>query len=294
MSKSSKNSLAITIVNYNGGQVIIDCLKSIDQVKDEAKIEIWLVDNASSDGSVAEIQKLFPKLNYILNDQNLGFGKAHNQALRQITTDYALILNPDTLLTPGIISGMIDYLNDHPDVGAATSQIVFENGQVDLTAHRGFPTPEASLRYFLGDSKAYHLTDRVSDQPHPVDAISGAFFFARTEVLKQVNYFDEDYFMYGEDLDLSFQIKKAGYQIMYLPQFKIIHYKGVSSGIKKETAHKTTATSPAKLRAFNAFYEAMWIFYRKNYYQQYPIVVSGLVWLGIHLKWWLAKRKMTV
>lgn len=286
--------LSISIVNYNSGQVLVDCLRSIQAVSTEANIDIWIVDNASSDGSVELLQKEFPKYHYILNSENFGFGKAHNQALRQIKTEYTLVLNPDTLLKPGVLAGMLEYMNQNPKVGVSTCKIVYSTGQVDLTAHRGFPTPWASLLYILGNDSLYHLSSRISDQPHPVDAISGAFFFARQAILEKVGFFDEDYFMYAEDIDLCFKIKQAGFEVMYLPGIEIIHYKGVSSGIKKSSSEQTTATKESKLRAFNAFYETMWIFYRKHYLTKYPFFINWLVWLGIHLKWWLAKRKMEV
>ena len=129
---------------------------------------------------------------------------------------------------------------------------------------------------------------------HEVDAISGSFFLTRKSVLDKVGLFGEDYFMYAEDLDLCFRIKKAGYKIMYIPEVKIIHHKGVASGLKSHSQKITTATYDSRLKAFNAFYETMKIFYKKNLEKSYPFFINWLVYLAIDLKWFLAKGKLQV
>lgn len=285
----------ITIVNYNGGQIILDCLKSIFSLKDNLDLTVWIVDNDSTDESLGEIKKRFPSVNLILNEENVGFGRAHNQALKKVTGDFVLILNPDTRIESGVIEELVDYLNLHPDVGAITPKIVFENGKTDLTAHRGFPTPLAAFKYYiLKDESLYHLTDRMSDQPHEVDAIGGAFFLTPGKVLDKVGLFDEDYFMYAEDIDLCLRIKEAGFKVIYYSGREVLHYKGVISGIKEHSSGKSNANLESKSRALNAFYETMWIFYRKHYLKKYPFFVNWLVWLGIQYKWWVARRRMVV
>lgn len=285
----------ITIVNYNGGQVILDCLQSIFDLKDNLELKVWVIDNASSDGSVDEIRKNFPKVILIVNNDNVGFGKAHNQALKQVDAEYVLILNPDTRLESGVIEELVSYLSLHSDVGAISPKIVFENGKVDLTAHRGFPTPMAAFRYYiLKDESLYHLTNRMSDDPHEVDSIGGAFFLTPKKVLDKVGLFDEDYFMYAEDIDLCLRIKKAGYKVIYYPAREVLHYKGVLSGIKEHSTSMSQAKMASKKRALNAFYETMWIFYHKHYQKDYPFFVNWLVWLGIQYKWWIARRRMVV
>lgn len=285
----------ITIVNYNGGEVILECLKSIFSLKDNLDLTVWVVDNDSKDESVEGIRKKFPRVNLILNQENVGFGRAHNQALKKAKGDYALILNPDTRIESGVIEELVGYLNSHSDIGAITPKIVFENGKADLTAHRGFPTPLAAFKYYiLKDESLYHLTDRMSDQPHEVDSIGGAFFLTPRAVLDKVGVFDEDYFMYAEDIDLCLRIKKAGFKVIYYPGREVLHYKGVISGIKEHSSGKSTANSESKMRALNSFYETMWIFYRKHYQSKYPFFVNWLVWLGIQYKWFLARRRMVV
>lgn len=289
-----KKSLDISVVNYNAGEFLMECLQSIERISHEANIKVWVVDNASSDDSFGRAKNKFPKFNYIKNDQNLGFGRAHNQVLKKAKSEFVLVLNPDTRLEKGVLAGVIEFMEKNEDVGVATCKIVFEDGRVDLTAHRGFPTPWASILYLLGDDSLYHLSKNNPNTPHEVDAVSGAFFFTRKKILDEVGLFDERFFMYAEDLDLCLRIKQKGYKIMYLPQFQIVHYKGVSSGIKTETQTQTTASPQSKLRAFNAFYETMKIFYKKHYEKRYPFFVNWLVYTGINLRWWLARRKMTV
>ena len=285
----------ITIVNYNGGQVILDCLRSIFDLRDKLEFKVWVIDNASGDGSTEEIRKNFPRVRMIVNTDNVGFGRAHNQALKQVKGDYVLILNPDTRIENGVIEELVTYLSEHDDVGAITPKIVFENGKIDLTAHRGFPTPMAALKYYIWkDDSLYHLTDRMSNTPHEVDSIGGAFFLVPRKVLDIVGLFDEDYFMYAEDIDLCLRIKKAGYKVIYYPGQKVLHYKGVLSGIKEHSVSMSQANVASKKRALDAFYETMWIFYRKHYFDKYSFFVNWLVWLGIHLKWLQAKRKMVV
>jgi GT2 family glycosyltransferase len=163
-----------------------------------------------------------------------------------------------------------------------------------MTAHRGFPTPLASFLYFLGNDRLYHLTDKDMTMPHEVDAITGAFFLTRKKVLEEVGYFDEDYFMYAEDIDLCYRIKQAGYKIMYLPDVEVLHYKGISTGLKKHSQHLTKASLETRKKMTGYFYSTMKIFYDKHYKDKYPFFVNWLVYLGINVRWWLAKRKLTV
>lgn len=290
-----RDKLSIVIVNYNSGNFLRDCLKSIYKSETNLDFDIWVVDSASFDDSIELAKKDFPKINYILNKENIGFSKSNNQALGKIKNEYILILNPDTKIFPGVLSYMLNYIKDNSDVGAATCRVELESGKIDWGSHRGFPTPLASFfYYFLSDDRFYHLSFKDMTKPHEVDSITGAFFLTKKSVLDKVGLFDEDYFMYGEDLDLCFRIKKAGYKIMFIPAVKIIHYKGISSGIKKHSQEITKATEAAKIKAFNSFYETMKIFYRKNLEKSYPFFINWLVYIGINLKWFLAKRNLRV
>jgi GT2 family glycosyltransferase len=286
--------VAITIVNYNAGEHLLKCLESIKSVSDEVSLEVWVVDNNSTDDSLTQARKQYSTYHYIENPDNRGFGRAHNQALQKAQTEYLLVLNPDTLLAKGNLKSVIDYMDQNPDVGAVTPKIVFENGVVDMTAHRGFPTPKASLLYFLGNDSLYHMTGQDMTKPHEVDVITGAFLLTRKKVLDEVGYFDEDYFMYAEDIDLCYRIKQAGYKIMYLPDVEVLHYKGISTGLKKHSQHLTKASLETRQKMTGYFYSTMKIFYDKHYKNKYPFFVNWLVYLGIYARWWLAKRKLTV
>ncbi|MDO8429049.1 MAG: glycosyltransferase family 2 protein, partial [Candidatus Daviesbacteria bacterium] len=151
-----------------------------------------------------------------------------------------------------------------------------------------------SFLYFLGNDRLYHLSGEDMTKIHEVDSITGAFFFTRKSVLDKVGIFDEDYFMYAEDLDLCYRIKSAGYKIVYVPSIKVIHHKGISSGLKKQTARLSTADLETKKRSLDYFYETMKIFYKKHLEEKYPFFINWLVYLGINIKWLLAKRKLEV
>lgn len=289
-----KNKLSIVLVNYNAGNFLVDCLKSIFLVSDKIDLDVWVVDNNSEDDSLELAKKEFPKVNYILNTDNKGFSAANNQALRKIGNEFILLLNPDTEVPGGTLSFMLDFMEQNPDAGAATCKGLKSDGEMDWGYHRGFPTPWASFLYFLGNDRLYHLTDRDMSSTHEVDAISGSFFLTRKSVLDKVGLLDEDYWLYGEDLDLSFRIRKAGYKIYYVPEVTVTHHKGVSSGIKKHSQEFSTATIESKIRAFNSFYETMKIFYHKNLAQDYPFFINWLIDVSINLKWFLAKRKLQV
>lgn len=290
-----KKRLTISIVNYNTADYLIHCLESIEKVSNEVSLKTVVVDNASFDDSIFEAKKRFKNIEYILNKDNIGFGRAHNQVLKEVDTEYVLILNPDSELIEGTLKYMINYMDQNLDVGVSSCKIEKPDGSMDIASHRGFPTPWASFKYyFLKDDSLYHLTDRDMKKTHEVDSIVGAFFLTRKSVLEKIGYFDEDYFMYAEDIDLCLRAKEAGFKVMYVPEVKILHHKGISSGLRKETQKKTTANPAARLRAFNAFYESMILFYKKHYEKKYPFFINWLVYLGINLKWKMAKRKLTV
>jgi len=286
--------LAVVLVNYNSGDFLISCIKSLQISTLNLDLDIWVVDNASFDGSLERCKKVFPSFHYIVNKDNLGFGKANNQALAKIKTEFILLLNPDTKVGKDTLPFMVDFMRKNPMVGAATCKGLKSDGTLDLAYHRGFPTPWASLIYFLGNNKFYHLTNRDMSKAHEVDAISGSFFMTRKSILNKIGFFDEDFWLYGEDLDLCWRIKKACFKIMYIPDVEVLHFKGISSGIKDHSQEISTATKASKLRAFNSFYETMKIFYKKNLADKYPFFINWLVYLAIDLKWFLAKRRMQV
>lgn len=250
-------TLTIAILNFNSGEYLSKCLESIKNVKGEADISVIAIDNNSTDNSLKIAEEKFKDIKFVRNSDNVGFSKGYNETLKKIKSEYVLLLNPDCLLEKGVIKKMLEDFEEDPKVGAAICKIILSNGKIDLTAHRGFPTPWASFLYAFGDDSLYHLTGKLSDEVHEVDAISGAFFFTKKSVLEEVNYLDERFFLYGEDIDLSLRIKNKGYKIIYDPTVKITHYKGISSGLKKHSQELSKADSAIKTRAMNAFYEAM-------------------------------------
>lgn len=285
--------LSISIVNYNSGDFLDRCLESLEKIKND-NFDVWILDNNSSDDSFKNTKEKFNKFHFVENNKNVGFGAGHNINLKKMNSQYILILNPDTEIGSGALSHMVDFMERSPDVGAASCKVILPDGSIDTASHRGFPTPYAALLYFLGEDSIYHLSGRNMDEPHEVDAISGAFFLTRKSVLEKVGYFDESYFMYAEDLDLCYRIKEAGFKVMYVPDVSIIHHKGVSSGLKKHSQEFTTADLETKQRSLDAFYKTMIIFYKKHYEKKYPFFINWLVYLGVNLKWLLAKQKMHV
>lgn len=287
--------LTISIVNYNAGDYLLNCLRSITDVSDEVGLEVWVVDNASSDGSFDEARKKYPNFHYIKNKDNLGFSKAQNQVLGKLSTPYCLILNPDSELKKGTLKYMIEFMDNNPSVGASSCKVVKRDGSIDWASHRGFPTPWASFLYFFfGNDRLYHLTLCDLSSAHEVDAIVGAFFLTRKSVMDKVGLFDEAYFMYAEDLDLCYRIKKAGFKIMYVPEVEVLHLKGVSSGIKSHSQEISKATLAERTRSLDSFYSTMLTFYKKNLAKNYPFFLNWIVYLGVNLKWRSAKRKLVV
>lgn len=287
--------LTISIVNYNAGDFLIKCLSSLKKAEKEIDFDVWIVDNASKDGSIQKAREMFPDYYFILNGKNLGFGKAHNIVLRKAKTPYVLTLNPDCEVLPGTLKYMVDFMDKNSNVGISTCKIEKADGSLDIASHRGFPSPWASFLYFFfKNDRLYHLTDRPMNKIHEIDSGVGAFLLIRQSALEKIGYFDEDYFLYAEDIDLCFRVKNAGFSVMYVPDVKIKHEKGISSGIKKHSQLSSGASSKTKNLAMDYFYKTMTIFYKKHYARNYPFFFNWLVYFGINLKRQLAKINRSV
>ncbi len=253
--------ISIIIVNYNVKDALDNCLASIYKSNNtNLKLEIFVVDNNSIDGSQKLIKEKYPEVKLIANKENLGFSKANNIALKQVSGKYVLILNPDTVLEEGTFQKLIDFIKNNPDTGVVTSKLIRSNGELDPACRRSFPTLSVAIPRILGLSKLfpkskifgkYNLTYLDENQTYEVDSVCGAFMFIPKEVIDEVGFFDEDYFMYGEDIDLCYRIKKTGRKIFYYPEVTTHHLKG-------ESTRKT------KLSYVNNFYGAMAIFVKKN------------------------------
>ena len=286
--------LSIIIVSYNTKEFLKACIESIYKTTKNIKFEIIVVDNASTDDSVAETLKLKTEnLKIIENKANLGFSKANNVGVKQANGRYILFLNSDTVVYENTLGGMVKFMDEHEDVGAATCKLIMPNGQIDDASHRGFPTPWNSFAHFSGLSKmlgktrffgGYNLGFKDFSKTHKIDALAGAFMMVRRKAGEDANWWDEDYFFYGEDIEFCYMLKQAGWKIYYVPEFSILHYKGVSGGLKKVSKDITTASKETKQRTTKARFNAMRLFYKKHYEQKYPWFITRLVYLGIFLK----------
>ncbi|MFZ5366144.1 MAG: glycosyltransferase family 2 protein [Patescibacteria group bacterium] len=297
---AEKIDLSIIILNYNTLKLLRQCLGSVKKSKtDGLTFETIVVDNASTDGSVEELQNLKLKmkndnlkLKIILSQTNLGFAGGNNLGLKSANGRYILFLNSDTEITPQALVEMTNFMDKNPKVGASTPKTMLFSGGMDPDCHRGFPTPWASVCYFLGLERLfpkskifgqYHKFYLDLDKPHEIDAGFGTFMFVRKKVLDQVGNFDESYFFYGEDLDLFYRIKKAGWKVMFYPEPLVTHHKGASSGLRKESREISQASREIRIRTAKASIKAMEIFYKKFYQDKYPRWLTWLVILGIRV-----------
>lgn len=287
--------LSIVIVSFNTKDLLVECIDSIQDTVKKSKFELIIVDNASTDGTQDVLNQISKKLNNITvihNKENTGFSKANNQGIKKSSGKYLLFLNPDMVMYDKAIDGMTDYMNKHEDVGASTCFIELPDGTLDDAAHRAFPTPWNALCHFTKLSKIFSKTKMFGGYnlgyldlktTHEIDALAGAFMFTRREAGEQVGWWDEDYFWYGEDIDFCYRLKQSGWKIMYVPDFKVLHYKGASGGIKKTTKHVTKATKETKAKAQKARFNAMRIFYKKHYNEEHNKLLSWLVIKGISI-----------
>ena len=243
--------LSVIIVNYNVCQYVENCLHSVYAAGKDIDMEVFVVDNASTDGSVAYLRERFPDVNYIENHQNLGFSRANNIAIRQSQGDYVLLLNPDTVISENVLNECIAFADAHAGTGAIGVRMHNEDGTIAPESRRSVPTPWIAISKYLGNSRKYYMSWLPWDKPCRIEVVSGAFFFLRRQALFQVGLLDEDYFMYGEDIDLSYQLLQHGYINWYLP-LDITHFKGRS-------------TIKTSFRYAYVFYKAMLIFFVKHY-----------------------------
>lgn len=278
--------LSIIIVSYNTKELLKDCLDSIIPAAKNLKTEIFVVDNNSRDKTAQEIKKKYRWVKLIENKKNVGFSKANNQGIKKSQGEYLLILNPDTILQKDTLLKMYKFMENNSKVGISTCRVELPTGKLDPDCSRHFPTPWRAFTHFSKLSKIFSgskLFDQyqmgyISENiEHEVDSCVGAFMFVRASALKKIGLFDEDFFFYGEDLDLCFRFKEAGYKIMYTPITKIFHYKGAASGIKQPSAHLSKATIDSKTRAVKESTRAMELFYQKHYKNKYPKLLTNLI-----------------
>lgn len=283
-----KINLSIIILSYNTKDLLKRCLISLGQ-----KNEVIVVDNGSKDGSGEMVTKEFPAVKLIENKENLGYARGNNIGLQHAHGDFILFLNSDTEVFPGGLEAAVEFMKKNPEVGALSPKTLLPSGKMDPDCHRGFPTPWASITYFLGLGKIfpksrifgqYHKFYLDLSSVHEIDAGAGAFMLVPKKVINEVGGWDEQYFFYGEDLDFYYRIKKAGYKVMFYAKPLLKHHKGASSGLRRETKLIAKNSKENRIKVAKASVEAMEIFYKKFYKTQYPFWLTFLVLLAIKIK----------
>lgn len=243
--------LSVIIVNYNVRPYLTACLDSVQRALEGIESEVFVVDNHSDDDSVEVISRDYAWVHLINNRENLGFSKANNIAIRQAQGEYILLLNPDTVVAEETLKGVIDFMDQHPKAGGAGVRMHNADGTLAPESRRAIPTPFVAARKMLGFTKRYYMSYLSWDAPAQIEVVSGAFMLLRHKAIYEVGMLDEDFFMYGEDIDLSYRLLQGGWQNWYLP-YDIVHYKGQS-------------TSKSDFRYVHVFYQAMLIFFHKHY-----------------------------
>jgi GT2 family glycosyltransferase len=276
--------LSVIIVNYNVCYFLEQALLSVRKAAGGLDVEVLVVDNNSVDGSVEMVRRRFPEVTLLVNPRNLGFSKANNQAIREAKGEYVLLLNPDTVVEEDAFARCCFFMDQHPEAGALGVKMLDGKGGFLPESKRGLPTPEVAFYKVFGLAALfprsrrfgrYHLGFLDQDQVQEVEVLSGAFMFIRRSALERVGLLDEDYFMYGEDIDLSYRILQGGFKNYYYPHTRIIHYKGEST--KKSSVNYVVV-----------FYKAMAIFARKHFSSNRAGLFSLLIHLAIFLRAGLA------
>lgn len=272
--------LSVVIVNYNVEFFLEQCLNSVFIALKNVEGEVFVVDNNSIDGSVEMVKQKFPKVKLIVNKDNVGFSRANNQALRIAQGEYHLLLNPDTIVEEDTFKKVVDFMDEHPDAGGLGVKMIDGKGNFLPESKRGLPTPKDAFYKIFGLSRLfpkskkfgrYHLSYLDMNEVHEIEILSGAFMLMRKKVLDKVGLLDEDFFMYGEDIDLSYRIVLGGYKNYYYPKTRIIHYKGES-------------TKKSSVNYVFVFYNAMIIFAKKHFSSKNARLFSFLINMAIYFR----------
>lgn len=267
--------LSVIILSYRSKEHLKALLPSIAESRTKYTYEVIVVDNGSNDGTGEWLQNAKLQISNFKFIQNInnGFAAGNNIGIKQASGRYILLLNPDTTVQPDTFEAMLDFMESRPDVGMSTCKLIKPDGTLDRAARRNFPNPANAFLRFLHlqhlASKPYNISDETADQEMEIESLVGAFCLTRRDVIEKIGLLDESFFMYGEDLDWCWRCREAGWKVWYYPKTFITHHKGESS--KK-----------AAFRALKWFHDAMWIFYRKHYWQKYPLPLNWLVWVGIY------------
>ena len=272
--------LSIVIVNYNVKYFLEQALHSVRKAVNGIDAEVFVVDNHSVDGSCEMVKRKFPEVILIENKENTGFSKANNQAIHLSKGEYILLLNPDTVVEEDCFSKTIEFMDKTPDAGALGVKMIDGKGHFLPESKRGLPTPKVAFYKMFGFATVfpkskrfgqYHLGYLDKNNIHAVEVLAGAFMLLRKSVLDKIGLLDEDYFMYGEDIDLCYRISKSGYKNYYFPNTTIIHYKGES-------------TKKTSINYVFIFYRAMNTFAQKHYTQKHARLFSFLINIAIYIR----------
>lgn len=270
--------LSVVIVNFNVKYYLEQTICSVYRAARNLELDVWVVDNASTDGSQEYITRRYPQVHYLYNEENVGFSRANNQAIRLSEGEYVLLLNPDTIVGEDVLDACVRFLDEHPQAGAAGVSMLKDDGGFAWESRRGVPTPFTSFCKMSGlcslfpKSRTfgkYYMRYLDKDQINEIEIISGAFNMLRRSTLDRVGLLDETFFMYGEDIDLSYRILLGGYKNYYLP-VHIVHYKGES-------------TKKSSFRYVHTFYNAMLIFFNKHFRRKH-LLLSWLIHLAVVLR----------
>ncbi|HEY0030950.1 MAG TPA: glycosyltransferase [Bacteroidia bacterium] len=276
--------LTVIIVNYNVQHFLEQCLHSVRKASENVASEVFVVDNNSVDGSMAMVKQKFPEVQLIENKKNTGFSFANNQAMRIAKGEYILLLNPDTVVEEDTFEKVVAFMDAHPEAGGLGVKMLDGKGNFLPESKRGLPTPSVAFYKIFGLARLfprskifgkYHLGFLDKDKTHEVEILSGAFMLMRKAVLDKIGLLDETFFMYGEDIDLSYRIILGGYKNYYFPETRIIHYKGES-------------TKKSSVNYVFVFYKAMVIFANKHFSQNNAKLFSFLINFAIYLRAGLA------
>jgi GT2 family glycosyltransferase len=279
---ATNSSLSILIVNYETRRELEDCLASIERERDTLPLEVIVIDNASTDGTMTAMQRRFPWVRLVGNSENVGFARAVNQAMALAHGDNFLLLNPDTVIPNGALGAALQRFGEAPEIGMLGCKLVRPDGTFDHACKRGFPTISTALYYFLGLSRLLPRSARFAhytagpldpDQTGLVDAVNGAFMLVRRKAVEDVGQMDERFWLYAEDLDWCRRFWERGWKILYWPEAEVIHIKGASAGDHR---------SP-KLNY--AFHRSIWLFYEKYHAPKHGRLTSMLVYAGIWAKY---------
>jgi O-antigen biosynthesis protein len=279
-----KYKIAVIIVNYNVEFFLEQCLNSVQKALENVSGQVFVIDNNSIDGSVEMVERKFPQFNLIANKDNKGFSKANNQGILLADAEYILLLNPDTVVEEDTFSKVIEYMDAHPKTGGLGVRMLDGKGQFLPESKRGLPSPAVAFYKIFGLSKLfpkskkfgqYHAGHLSEFETNEIDILSGAFMLMRKEAIDKVGLLDEAFFMYGEDIDLSYRIQKGGYNNVYFPETRIIHYKGES-------------TKKSSVNYVFVFYKAMIIFAKKHFSQKNAKLFSFFIHFAIYFRAFLA------